>query len=65
MPDPLPNILSVPGDSAANLAGLCVEHPVKIILAGFFCGLAIEAVVYLTGEAYEALRAYRDLIKAS
>ena len=61
----LPNVITTPGIFATDLMRICAEHPVKMIAIGFFCGLMTEAVLYLAGEAHQALCAYRDLIKVS
>ena len=62
MPDPLPNVFTTPASFSGDVLATCVHHPFKMILAGFCFGLAVEAVVYLTGEAYQALVAYRAAV---
>ena len=61
----LPSVFTSPASFAGDVLAECVNHPIKMLAIGFFCGLATEAVVYLAGEAYLALCAYRDAIKAA
>ena len=59
------NIFTTPASVAGDVLAECVNHPFKVIAVGIFVGLTVEAVVYLVGEAYAALCAYRDAIKAA
>lgn len=64
MPEPI-NLLTTPGVVATDVMQACSDNPLKMIAIGFFCGLMVEAAVYLAGGAYDALVAYRDAIKAA
>ena len=63
MPEPLPSVLTTPASVAGDLLAECVHHPFKVIAAGVFLGLVVDAVLILTQQAYYILKAYRDAIK--
>ena len=62
MPEPLPNVLTTPISAAGDMLSECVYNPIKVIAAGVFCGLVVDAVLILAEQAYYIVKAYRDTV---
>ena len=56
MPDKVQQAQQSPIEVLASFA----DHPVKVVLAGMFCGCIIEAVAFLADASLKVLQSYNE-----